>query len=571
MTTLVADDAPAADEPEPGPAYWKAIKLSREGKYKEAIDSIREAKEAHIKRAKALAGRGLNPLTDPLEQMFPKSCDQLAAYWALEKDLYAHPATVEAMKASVLGKRLDALVKAEEDGLAAKVEAAKRATELKDAKAEAIKAKAEVVKAEEAAKKADADRLAAETALEKSTADVKAKQKEKDDLLAAVAAELKPAKVLPEKWTPADVLAGVKVAAGLAGGADAQRVVKAEAAAKTAEAAAKAAADKLAAETKKLNDKYDADTAKLKTDHDADLKKLKDGNAEELKKLTDKFAADAKKVTDDHLAAVKKLKEASDTALKDEQAKTDAEKKAAALREIGFQKQLANAVTPAQAVDIWLPVLTDLRRASDADPAMAVAARALASALPDSEDAAKAHTVNGMGLLLKGNIAAAKDEFLLARKGPAYAAAKGKAWAKAADTGLEATEDPLAPYRRPVVTPPTDPKAAAKSLDAGITAYKAGKYDAAATALLDAAKNDPADPIAWYYLGAVRLAVGDAKQAEKDIGQGAEREKASPLPARTVSAALAPVQGGRPRSDRQGAAVSGAAVATHRARNTQSG
>ncbi len=536
VSVLLIDDAPTTDDPEPGVAYWKAIKFSREGKYKEAIDAIREAKEAHVKRAKALAGRGLNPLTDPLEQMFPRSCDQLAAYWTLQKELYANPATAEAMKANVLAKRLDALVKAEEDWLIAKVEAAKLKTELKDAKAE-------VAKSDAAAKKAAADKLSAETALDKAAADLKAKQKEKDDLLAALAAELKPAKVLPEKWTPADLIAGVKVAAGLASGADAQRVVKAEAAAKAAEVAAKAAAEKLAADTKKLNEKYDTDTARLKADNVADLKALKDGNAEDVKKLTDKFAADAKKVTDDHLAAVKKLKDASDAAVKEEQAKTDAERRAAALKEIAFQKQLANAVTPAQAVDIWLPVLTDLRRASDADPAMAVAARALTSAVPDSEDAAKAHTVNGMALLLKGDFAAAKDAFQAARRNPAYVAAKGKAWAKAADAGLEAIDDPLAPYRRPVVTPPTDPRAAAKSLDAGIVAYKAGKYDTAAAALLDAAKNDPADPVAWYYLGAVRLALGDAKQAEKDIGQGAEREKASPLPARTVSAALAPIQG----------------------------
>ena len=51
----------------------------------------------------------------------------------------------------------------------------------------------------------------------------------------------------------------------------------------------------------------------------------------------------------------------------------EAEKKAAVVKEISFQKQLANAITPTQSMDIWLPTLTDLRRVSDADPAMAAA------------------------------------------------------------------------------------------------------------------------------------------------------------------------------------------------------
>jgi hypothetical protein len=330
-----------------------------------------------------------------------------------------------------------------------------------------------------------------------------------------------------------------------------------------AEAAAKAATEKLAAETKALTDKYDTDTAKLKTDHAAELKKLtgayaadtkklkddqtnalkklKDASAEEVKKVTDQFAADAKKLADEQLATVKKLNDEHESALKAEQGRTEAERKSAALKEIGFQKQLANVIPPAQALDLWLPVLTDLRRTSDADPALALAKRALAASVPDSEDAAKAHTLTGMALFLKGDFAGARDEFQLARRNPAYKAEK--AWAKVADNGLEAVDDPLAPYRQPVVIPPVDLRTAARSLDAGIAAYKAGRYDAAATALIDATKNDPADPVGWYYLGAVRWAQGNEDRAKKDFVQGAEREKVTPVPARTVSAALAPIQG----------------------------
>ena len=51
--------------------FWKAVNLAAAGKYADAVKQVTEAKAAHEKRAKALAGRGLNPLSDPLEQIFP--------------------------------------------------------------------------------------------------------------------------------------------------------------------------------------------------------------------------------------------------------------------------------------------------------------------------------------------------------------------------------------------------------------------------------------------------------------------------------------------------------------------
>lgn len=248
-------------------------------------------------------------------------------------------------------------------------------------------------------------------------------------------------------------------------------------------------------------------------------------------------------MADEYAVATAKLKEASEAALKEEQARTAAEKKKLLTREIEFQKQLANAVTPGQVMDIWLPTLTDLRRPSDAPLAQAAADKALAGSAPDSEDAAKALTVRGMALLLKGAFAEAKEMFQAARRNPAYKTAAGRPWALAVDGGLDAIDDPVAPYRQPVVIPPIDLKAAAKALDTGIYAYKAGRYDAAVTALLNATKHNPADPVAWYFLGTARWAKGDEEQAKKDIAQGEEREKVSVVPGRTLSAALTPIQG----------------------------
>ncbi len=594
--------APQEELPEAGTYYWKAIRAARDGKYKDAIDLIGQAKAAHVKRAKALAGRGINPLTDPLEQMFPRACDELAAHWRLKGELYANPAIADAIKKDGVIKTLDTLArasmeaatakadfaKAEKTLIAAKIDLTKSEAAAKLASEKATKLESEVakldkaVKAEQKSKLDLEDRLkvadtaakAMETKLATAAADLKASVKESKDRQAALdslAKELKPAVSLPEKWTPADLVAGTKSLASLVKAKDlkvlAERLTKAEAAAKTA-------TDKLATETKKLTDKYEGDiktlkdgntaevkkltdtyAAKLKTLQDtaaADFKKLKAENAEALAKQKEASATEVKKLMDANVVAEKKLadKYASDTQklkdelgalLKVEQAKVEAERKAAGVAAASFQKQLGSAVTPSQALDIWLPVLTELRRPADADAAGALAKKSLASSVSGSDDEAKARTTLGMSLLLKGNYDAARDEFQTVRRSPAYKA--DKPWAKIADAGLEATTDPLAPYRQPVVLPPVDASAAARSLDAGIDAYRAGQFEVAVPSLRDAAKNAPTDPVAWYFLGAARWAMGKTDEAKNDFAQGAQREKLSPLPARTISGSLRPLQG----------------------------
>src|SRR5262249_40141539 len=83
------------------------------GKYADAVDQIGKAKAAHEKRAKALAGRGLNPLSDPLEQIFPRCCDDLKAYWELKKTLYEHPVIGPVVKKDGVAKAFDQLAAAE--------------------------------------------------------------------------------------------------------------------------------------------------------------------------------------------------------------------------------------------------------------------------------------------------------------------------------------------------------------------------------------------------------------------------------------------------------------------------
>ena len=132
-----------------------------------------------------------------------------------------------------------------------------------------------------------------------------------------------------------------------------------------------------------------------------------------------------------------------------------------------------------------------------------------------------------------------------AKASPAHAAAQAakKPWAAATDGAITALNDPFAPYRRPADVPGLDRATGARLLDAGVAAYREGRHAAAVAALGDSVKADPTNPVAWYFLGAARWETGETDAAKADFRQGAAREAASDLTARTVAAALSPIQG----------------------------
>ena len=86
-------------------------------------------------------------------------------------------------------------------------------------------------------------------------------------------------------------------------------------------------------------------------------------------------------------------------------------------------------------------------------------------------------------------------------------------------------------------------RVAARFLDTGVKAYKAGRYAEAATALAESAKADPSNPLAWYFLGAAKWETVGAEVARKEFEQGAEQERLSPIPARVIGNSLSPIQG----------------------------
>ncbi len=640
---LQDEPAPAAEPAEAGGHFWRAANLAAGGKYADAVVVIDAAKKAHQARARALAGRGLNPLTDPLEQIFPRTCDDLKAYWDLRRTLYEHKGVGVAFQDQKdVGKVLDgfAAFKTERDtarageklageklavtqkGLLAEQEAlkaekatstrlttdlAKAGDDLKKTAADLVKEKAAVValgKDVEAAKK-QADLITEKAkSLDAALATSDKARRDADAIVAGVAAELKAGKLLPEKHAPGDVVAAAKSAVGRATGPDltslippgvaatigapattatlldlAARAGKSETAAKEAtraltaatakytadfakaktdyDTATKAAADAHATALKKASDDADKLLTKTKTDAATALTKTRTEAEAEVAKATKAAMATEAKLKTDHTAAVTKLKADYDGAVTKLKADSKAEiaaaekkamdaatesKAAVAAAEKRFRDELKNAVSPADSLPLWLPILTELRRPADADPALAAATRVLTFVPPPSEDAGRANTVAGLALALKRDLAGARDRFEAAKRNPTFAADKD--WGRAADVGLASLTDPSAPLRVTVdTTRRRDALEAARSLGAGIAAYNAGQYALAERALADAAWHDPDSPLPWYFLGATRWAAGNAAQARDDFRQGAVREAKGVATGRAVSAAIAPIQG----------------------------
>jgi hypothetical protein len=628
---FVADEVPAppAEEPaEAGPLFWKAVNAADAGKYDDAVRLIGEAKAAHRKRAKALAGRGLNPLSDPLEQIFPRSCDDLKAYWELRKAIYDHPAVGGVAKKEGVAKALDQLATAEKratdavkaaeelratnEKLAAdlktagdKVAAAEK--ELKAAGEKVAAAEKELASTREQAgervaaaqKEVKAARDLAQKELDKRAADLKAaqaEQKKTADALEGVAKVLREAKLLGDKADPAAVLAAAKLAAAkAAGGSDAvaaemkdlsARAAKAEEAARKAaadreklettykaevtkltadrEKAEKALKDEQAAAVKKLADAHAAALDKLKEGHAAELKKmgggaaekvaaekdkeiakLKEGHAAQVKKLQDQYAADAKKLRDDLAAADKKLKDGLE-----EERKKLADRYAAEVKKLSADVDAARkkaADAEATAKKLADDAATAAKRAADAEAAAKKATDAEAAAKKDLAALAS----RAMDALAARDRATAAARALEAEK------ARAEELAARLRADLKAQQDRAAELAKMLAAAPTPgigvpaggpvsrdaAAAAARALDAGITAYKAGRYDEAERSLSAATAANPADAVGWYFLGAARWWLGKADDAREAFRRGAGAESARLVPVRVIDAAVGPIQG----------------------------
>jgi chromosome segregation ATPase len=586
LLVVLTQTPPAAPEeapPEAGPLFWKAVNAAAAGRYAEAIDQIAKAKAAHEKRAKALAGRGLNPLSDPLEQIFPRCCDDLKAYWELRKALYEHPGIGAMVKKDGVNKALDALARAQADAQKRIDAAMAQVTAMKTANEKLATAEKDLTKAltaeKTAAAKLDKELKAEKEAVVKLDKELKAAKEQVTDLttkvaaaeearkkseavLAGLAKELQAGKFLPEKYDDAAVLSatrevvirasgptvGALIPAGMAavGGTGltagqllelSQRVIKAESATRTA-------TDKLATETKRLQGLLDTETKKLKDQLATDTKKLQDQLASEAKKYQDQLAAEAKKLKGDHAAEVKKLTDAHAVEMKKLDDARAAEVKKATDLHAAEVKKLNDKYA------------TDTKKMADAHAAELKKLTGAPAEVADklkTEHAAELKKLTDKYAAEVKNLtddraaAVRKLEEDHTRQVAALKAAVAQERARAEALAKQLAAGPGSPTtRQPAVTERKDSLEAARALDAGVKAYRAGRYFDAEAALVRAAAADPDNPLTWYFLGAARWQLGNTVQARADFEQGGERERNRRVSSRAIEEALAPIQG-RPR------------------------
>jgi hypothetical protein len=296
-------EQPAADE-EAGFRFWEAVNRAAAGDYANAIEAINQAKVFHDRRRLKLVGRGLNPLSDPLEQIFSRTCDDLRDYWTLKRELYGNPQLgplvrkegVPGFLAGVATLRAEAnksaLAAKEAAGL--KTANADLQTRLADAGKKLKTALATVAKTGQ-----DKDRFAKElrektkqlTDAEAKAAAALARQKAAETMLASAVKELKANNLIDAKDDAAAALAKLpavlKRASAAATSADAQKAAQVLLRANTATEAARAdaknaraKADQLAAEMKKA----EADAAKKIAAAQKDAKAARAATAAEVKK-----------------------------------------------------------------------------------------------------------------------------------------------------------------------------------------------------------------------------------------------------------------------------------------------
>jgi tetratricopeptide (TPR) repeat protein len=86
-----ADSQPPAngtgETPEAGFFFWQAVRLAGQGNYDQAIAALQKARAAHDERRFQRLRRSQNPASDPTEEIFLRSCDELRLAWLMQAKL----------------------------------------------------------------------------------------------------------------------------------------------------------------------------------------------------------------------------------------------------------------------------------------------------------------------------------------------------------------------------------------------------------------------------------------------------------------------------------------------------
>jgi TolA-binding protein len=77
----------ASPASEAGFDFWKAVRLAKQGDYEAAIQSLSAARTIHAQRRFQRLKKNQNPLSDPTEEIFLKSCDELISAWQVRSKM----------------------------------------------------------------------------------------------------------------------------------------------------------------------------------------------------------------------------------------------------------------------------------------------------------------------------------------------------------------------------------------------------------------------------------------------------------------------------------------------------
>jgi tetratricopeptide (TPR) repeat protein len=347
--------AAADDTQEAGFEFWSAVKLTHQGKYDDAIKALDAAKKLHAERRYARLRKAQNPLSDPTEEIFLKSCDELKTYWQMRAALSSQGLLA---KGADPVKALDNAVKGARQAADTLAAVGKKLGTTPEGVAEAID---KLEKAKQAADRKAEELQTSLTAAKKETDAARAEAKGLGDKLAATGDRLKAAaaelKGVEERLTAA----GVKAADPIKGVDQL--------------AAARQDADKtLAAVTGKL------EAAGVKVPQADVVTGV--GRVVELAKVKDPMGRLAA-----NQAEIKRLEGA-----------------------------LAQRHPPEEMLDVWLPVLADRTQRAEAMKAVADAERVGRD--PEAAPAAKAKALAVLGLCLRnlGDYASARTTLANALK-----------------------------------------------------------------------------------------------------------------------------------------------------------
>ncbi len=111
---------------EAGLYFWDAMIAAASHNYARATTLLLSAQKSHQQQFLAHPSKGLNPYTDPREEMFLVCCDQLMKYWTLREKIYQQPGAEAIVQNRGFPSAIDFLVRDSETLKSALVELAKR-------------------------------------------------------------------------------------------------------------------------------------------------------------------------------------------------------------------------------------------------------------------------------------------------------------------------------------------------------------------------------------------------------------------------------------------------------------